>query len=110
MVHAALRRSLKSKHGLQGIPPKFTLNTGHVKFFYDKGEYLHKRYGLLIEELQKRGFKLDPSRAVDWTVFKDNDLYNDWSPTAEDQVIILQRIHQKIAMKRSWYRYYGKPI
>ena len=38
MVHAALRRSLKSKHGLQGIPPKFTLNTGHVKFFYDKGE------------------------------------------------------------------------
>ena len=45
MVGSALQRSLKSKNwDVKSIPNKFTLNTGHVKFFYDKGKYLSERY------------------------------------------------------------------
>ena len=46
MVPAALKRTLNSKAGFSKnkIPDKFTLNRGHVYFFYDKGLYLDKRY------------------------------------------------------------------
>ena len=43
MVGGSLRRTLNSKSGYQvsKIPKKFTLNSGHVYFFYNKGNYLH---------------------------------------------------------------------
>ena len=50
MVPKSLARSIAAR-GVQGvlkrIPPRFTLNTGHVSFFYDKGAYLVERYALL---------------------------------------------------------------
>ena len=39
----------------ENLPKEFTLNIGHVKFFYNKGKYLHKRYLDLIDEMQSRG-------------------------------------------------------
>ena len=36
-----------------GIPKQFTLGTGHVKFFLDKGKYTLKRYKLLYAECGK---------------------------------------------------------
>ena len=50
MVGSALQRSLKSKNWKkikQNLPKEFTLNVGHVKFFYNKGKYLYKRYRLI---------------------------------------------------------------
>ena len=59
MVPAALKRTLNSKIGLRKdkISKKYTLNTGHVYFFYDKGLYLNKRYDEIIAEMKQRGFK-----------------------------------------------------
>ena len=104
MVGSSLQRSLKSPNwDVNRIPNKFTLNTGYVMFFYDKGKYLHKRYIQLREEMKVRGMKPDDTR-----VFKreqwPNELYNDWIPTIEDQQIIRQRIEEKIAEKPDWYR------
>ena len=104
MVGSSLQRSLKSPNwDVNRIPTKFTLNTGHVMFFYDKGKYLHKRYRQLREEMKVRGMKPDDTR-----VFKreqwPNELYNDWIPTIEDQKIIRDRIEEKIAEKPDWYR------
>ena len=44
MVPASLSRTLASKKGLDysKIPKNYTLNRGHVYFFYDKGLYLSK--------------------------------------------------------------------
>ena len=39
------------------VPKHYTLNKGHVYFFYNKGLYLHKRYDSIICEMKKRGFK-----------------------------------------------------
>jgi len=108
MVGSSLQRSLKSPNwDPTTIPEKFTLNKGHVKFFYNKGEYLHKRYLLLINEMKRRGMNPDPARKFlreQWP----QDLYNDWKATAEDKVIILERINTRIAEKPDWYRYYGE--
>ena len=106
MVGGSLNRTLNSKVGYREdrVPKRYTLNTGHVYFFYNKGKYLHKRYHELINEMKRRGFQPDKSRVFPTRVFEDNGLYNDWMPTTEDYKIIRQRIEEKIAMKPNWYR------
>ena len=106
MVGGSLRRTLVSKVGYREdrVPKRYTLNSGHVYFFYNKGRYLHNRYRELIKEMRRRGFEPDKSRVFLTKVFVDNGLYNDWMPSLEDYKIIRQRIEEKIAMKPNWYR------
>ena len=106
MVPAALNRTLNSKTGLirEKISKSFTLNSGHVYFFYDKGLYLDKRYTEIVNEMKSRGFNPDSARIFPIEIFKDNDLYNDWTPTIEDQKLIRQRIQERINSKPDWYR------
>jgi len=105
MVPAALKRTLRSKVGLQykKISKEFTLNTGHVYFFYNKGLYLNKRYDEIVSEMKYRGFNPDPTRRFPKEVFPE-ELYNDWMPSLNEQKVIRQRIREKIAMKPDWYR------
>ena len=114
MVPAALNRTLRSKVGLrkEKISKKYTLNTGHVYFFYDKGLYLNKRYDEIIEEMILRGFNPDPNRKFPKEIFP-SELYNDWMPTLEEQQIVKKRIEEKIKMKPEWYRmtrYKNRPV
>tara|TARA_R100000742_G_C4213104_1_gene38930 strand:+ start:57 stop:482 length:426 start_codon:yes stop_codon:yes gene_type:complete len=106
MVPAALNRTLNSKTGLrkEKISKRYTLNTGHVYFFYDKGRYLNNRYQDIITEMKNRGFRPDNERKFPTKIFKDNGLYNDWMPNLNDLHIIRRRISEKIAMKPNWYR------
>ena len=106
MVGGSLKRTLVSKSGYQEsrVSKRYTLNRGHVYFFYNKGKYLHNRYHELIDEMKRRGFQPDKSRVFPTDVFKNNGLYNDWTPTIEDYKIIRERIQQKIDMKPDWYR------
>lgn len=106
MVGSALQRSLRSKNWpkkRKSLPPKFTLNAGHVSFFYDKGQYLHLRYLSLIEELQRRGFNPDPERTFKREQWPD-DLYNDWVPNEDDKNIVRERIALRISQKPDFYR------
>ena len=106
MVGGSLKRTLVSKSGYreEKVPKQYTLNSGHVYFFYNKGKYLHKRYHQLIEEMKQRGFNPDSGRVFPSEIFKENNLYNDWLPSLEDYKIIRQRIEEKIAMKPHWYK------
>jgi deoxyribonuclease (pyrimidine dimer) len=106
MIAGSLRRTLNSKTGYKEsrVPKNYTLNKGHVYFFYNKGFYLHKRYNAIIEEMQNRGFKPDLDRKFPANIFRNNGLYNDWNPEESDYRIIKQRIKEKIALKPNWYR------
>ena len=106
MVGGSLKRTLVSKSGYREdrVPKRYTLNTGHVYFFYNKGKYLNNRYQKLILELEKRGFKLSKDRFFPKEIFIDNNLYNDWEPSLDDYTIIRERIKNKISMKPEWYR------
>jgi len=110
MIGSSLQRSLNSKNwDIKRIPKNFTLNKGHVLFFYDKGKYLFKRYDEIREELKKRNFKLDDHRHFKTSQFPI-EYFNDWKPTVEDQKIIRQRIEERILQKPEWYRHYGVSI
>jgi len=107
MVRPALLRSMCAKNGVYGIPDKYTLNKGHVKFFYDKGLYLEKRYTELREEMLCRGMNPDPAR-----IFKPFPIgfHNDWVPSSEEQEIARNRIKIRISEKPEYYRYYRSPL
>ena len=107
MVGSALQRSIKSsswEKTKKTLPSDFTLNQGHVKFFYNKGKYLHKRYIAIISEMKRRGMNPNPNRKFkkeQWPA----DLYNDWVPKEKDILIINKRISQKIKQKPNWYKW-----
>lgn len=103
-----LRRSFASKNGMDRskIPPRFTLMSGHILWFKDKGKYIENRYQQLQQEMRNRGFT--PTHpTIDVSVWPDG-WFNDWQPQHHDLEIVRQRIRQKIAMKPHWYRYYGR--
>ena len=107
MVGSSLQRSIKSKNWLKtknNIPDEFTLNKGHVTFFYNKGMYLNKRYSLLANEMKRRGMNPDPKRKFKKSQWPKS-LYNDWKPKNKDLKIIRKRIEEKINLKPDWYRY-----
>jgi deoxyribonuclease (pyrimidine dimer) len=114
MVPKSLARSVKAR-GARGvllrIPKTFTLGTGHVSFFYDKGAYLYDRYWQIKQELDARGVNynresvFDPDRLMQLEPWKGT-----YNPTPEALQIIRQRIAEKIAMKPEWYKFYGKTL
>ena len=99
MVPAALRRSLRTRRPddiINGIPKKFTLNKGHVSFFYNKISFLHNRFSRLAEEMERRGYSPDRHRASAFINF-DKVWMNDWDSTPEDDAIVLERINFRIS-------------
>ncbi len=110
MVIGFLKRSLKSKSGLPKGSTKYTLNGGHIIFFYDKGAFLERRYEALKVELRNRGFKLNPSRSPDFEIFQKNGLYNDWIPDTDALKVSQERITERILLKDWWYRYWRVPL
>ena len=101
-------RSLNSKNGIKSIPSKFTLNTGHVTYFYNKGMYLHNRFNELKTEAINRGFNIQANFQNAWQNTPEN--YNDWTPDEDAFKIIKERITNKINYKPNFYRYYGTKI
>ncbi len=91
------------KHqGLDGMPERYSLGRGHMKFFKDKVAYLKRRHELLKEEMRRRGFRADKSIEVE--KFPPR-LRGDWSPSSDDLQIIKKRLIEKIESKEDYYRY-----
>ena len=89
----------KGKYNMEGIPDKFKLGTGHVKFFYNKLLYLKNRYVSLYNECIKRGFNVQNYIGA-W----DNvpqELMNDYIVEANDIIIIKQRIDERKPNKQN---------
>lgn len=89
----------KGKFNLKGQPTKFTLGTGHVKFFYTRLGYLKKRYEEIYAECLERGYNV--------TYFGDAwdavpiHLMADYIPTEEDRKIVLTRIEERLKEMRN---------
>lgn len=103
-IPMALQRSLnkKTKFHKNEIPEKFTLNRGHVKFFYNKGLYLAKRFESIKNELKLRHFLIE-NKEFKLFLFP-LEFQNDWSPSSEDINLIRARIYEKLLLKKNWYK------
>lgn len=106
MVPASLRRSLRTKSindVLRSIPPKFTLNTGHVKFFYNKQNFLIDRFQQLCDEMERRGYVPDKERVSAFDGLP-KEFYNSWQATEVDNNIVRERIAFRISQKPHLYK------
>lgn len=71
------------------IPSTFRLGKGHVRFFYDKLEYLGDRYRRLLAECKRRGFNVtDRSSAFD-------GMTGSYVETEHDREIVVARIESR---------------
>ena len=84
----------KGKYNMDGIPNKFKLGTGYVKFFYNKLLHLKRRYMRLYEECIKRGFNVQNYIGA-WDNVPE-ELMNDYKVRANDIRIIRERINEKL--------------
>jgi len=89
----------KGKYNMEGIPDKFKLGTGHVKFFYNKLLYLKNRYISLYNECIKRGFNVQNYIAAWDNVPKE--LMNDYKVQDNDIKIIKQRIYERSPKRKN---------
>ena len=78
------------RYNLEGMPNEFKMGTGHVKFFYDKLQYLHNRYLDIYAECVSRGFNV--TNYNDCFTDLPKELYNDYKPTDTDRMLIRERI------------------
>lgn len=89
------------------IPIMYKMSTGHVKFFYDKGLYLKKRYNELKDEMRRRG--MNPKANWSLSLFEHYGLMGDWTPDPDAILVNVERIVERIDEIES-PKYYGKPI
>ena len=69
----------KGKFSLEGQPSDYKLGTGHVKFFFDKMQFLFERYNSLHEECLARGFNVKNIWPENLT--KDEFFWKNYIPT-----------------------------
>ena len=84
----------KGRYNMDGIPNRFKLGTGHVKFFYNKLLYLKKRYVRIYEECIERGFNVQNFIEA-WNDIPE-ELMNVYNVKANDIRIIRERINERL--------------
>jgi hypothetical protein len=76
---------------LRGIPSKFTLGEGHVKFFYNKLGYIKTRY----HQIYHRCLELKCNVQYYGDSFNGipDNLMGEYEETPEDRELLIERIH-----------------
>lgn len=90
------------------IPDSYRLGTGHVRFFYDKLQWLAFRHAILTSELLARGYNLgngyiELGEYIGWMKAEYPQLWNGWEPNAEAHRINLERLQDKLDMRPDFY-------
>lgn len=109
------QRALKN-HKFDDIPKSFSLGSGHVKFFYDKGQFLVDRWQSISHELRQRGFDIDTAETFKkFGVFRHEHM-NSWYVNGLVRKIVDDEIRDRIAdkvlhvNKTTVWHYYRQPI
>jgi hypothetical protein len=93
---------------IKDIPKTFKLESQHVKFFYDKIQYLKRRSDALYIECLKRGIS-----AQDYSdCYKDipSHLFNDWRETKESRELLKERINKRLTESKQVIRFYDRVV
>ena len=106
MILPALNRSLEAGTAREGIPHRYTLGEGHVKFFYNKGVFLLTRYRYLVREMKERGFK--PSVVRVFPTWPD-DFFHGYTFNQEDVQVSRDRIIERVHQRPDFYRWTKRP-
>lgn len=98
LVRKAQERKINKYNFKEKIkqPSQYTLGAGHVYWFYDKLEFITKRYYALCSEAISRGYKISPISEKSLTEGIEKWWFGDYIPTQEAVDINKQRIEQRL--------------
>lgn len=94
IYNAALKFYVDGEKG--NVPEIYVLGTGHMKFFYYKLNYIHKRHIELIEEMKTRGFHTNFTGEIPENIKLPKRFWNDYIPTNEAIALNRKRIKERI--------------
>ena len=105
-VFALVVSALAAARSLEG-PARYTMGTGHVRFFYGKTDYLHARQTALIAELVDRGYNLT-HRTAPAPIGPPSH----WQPAETDVQVNLARLRERLrgAPREGFYTFRGAPV
>ena len=112
-VPKALVRSLKTRKWAdieKEIPKEFTLGKGHVKFFWNKLQFINNRFIACKVELERRNYDISTipyDIMLPLQSLPDGPQIKNWVPSVSEIQTSWERIQSKILMKPEWYKYYG---
>lgn len=80
------------------IPEDFRLGTGHVSFFYDKGEFLNNRFNTIVDVLEGRGFVLQ------FKTYRPHPegMNGNHTPSSHERNLLKERIELRMPSKPRW--------
>jgi len=78
----------------------YTLGTGHVRFFYNKLNFLYIRHALIVIELVKRGYKLNINKLEIKDCLLDKAYWGDYIPTQEAIELNKARLIERLKTMR----------
>lgn len=91
----ALANAAWPRRAALALPADYRLGTGHVLFFYDKLSWLQRRFGALVDEMKRRGYRPQFDRLPQSVV--GDEWQRDWTPSAAAMAINRQRIAERTA-------------
>lgn len=77
------------------IPAVYTMGAGHVTFFYDKLTFVAARYCMLINEMQRRGYKPTPVYMHELVEGLHDHWMGCWEPTDGEVAVSRARILER---------------
>lgn len=108
-IFTAVKNRLSLDKDFNDIPKKFTLGSGHVKFFYDKCQFLSNRHHSLRLEYfdrYKKHYEFDYHRISSIP----DKFFGDYESTDNEKQLLVDRISTRIINSKQIPRYYGKAI
>ena len=108
-IFTAVLNRVNTNKKFNDIPSKFTLGSGHVKFFYNKCKFLDERHKSLRQEYFERYNKEYNFDYLRISGIPDY-LYGDHIPTPEEKNLLVDRISTRISNSNQIPRYYGKIV
>jgi len=108
-IFTAVKNRVLLNKDFNDIPKNFTLGTGHVKFFYNKCQFLSNRHhSLRLEYFNrfKKHYDFDYQRIS--TI--PDELFCDYESTNAEKQFLIDRISTRIMASKQIPRYYGDVI
>jgi len=93
LIHKAIVRGEHPQDSRN--PSAYTLGKGHVRFFYNKAQFLVKRQKQLVEECQRRNINVQFTDVDSLVENIPTEWYNDWDPPIEAIYTNLMRINER---------------
>lgn len=96
----------KKSPNRHNLPATYLLGAGHIRFFFDKAQFLTDRHQALIDELLRRKYNLTNRNPVNTSIMPDTD----WEPSSIDKEVSAKRILERFIDNPHFYTYKSQPV